>query len=120
MAGTRIRITKVIAAATLGDDIEAAMEKLGNAILRRTQLIVPKRTWHLHDSLTKNVSRSGTKVTLTVGSSVKYSVFVENGTSRMAAQPYLRPALLQSKSADLTGSVEPRGPHGVSSGRRKR
>ena len=32
-----------------------------------------------------------------VGTSVEYSVYVEFGTSRMAAQPYLRPAVEHAK-----------------------
>lgn len=31
-------------------------------------------------------------VTYTVGTNIEYSLYVEYGTSRMAAQPYLRPA----------------------------
>lgn len=34
----------------------------------------------------------GQEVVFTVGTDVEYSVFVEFGTSRMAAQPYLFPA----------------------------
>jgi len=35
-------------------------------------------------------------VTYVVGTPVEYSVYVEFGTSRMAAQPYLRPAVEQA------------------------
>ena len=35
---------------------------------------------------------AGGSATWTVGTNVEYAVYVEFGTSRMAAQPYLRPA----------------------------
>lgn len=38
-------------------------------------------------------SRFSTSTTWVVGTSVEYSVYVEVGTSKMAAQPYLRPAV---------------------------
>lgn len=41
--------------------------------------------------------RWGTSVTYSVGSNVEYSIHVEYGTSRMAAQPYLRPAAEQTR-----------------------
>lgn len=42
------------------------------------------------EGLKDQVSTSGTWV---VGTNVEYSVYVELGTSRMQAQPYLRPAV---------------------------
>lgn len=42
------------------------------------------------DSLKINIESDAVYV---VGTNVKYSIFVEYGTSRMAAQPYFRPAI---------------------------
>jgi HK97 gp10 family phage protein len=103
-ARARIRITKVTNADELGRQIEPKMKNLGNAIARRMQRVVPKRTWALHDTISVQTKRSGGKVTTTVGAGggkVNYALLVERGTSRARSQPYMRPALLQSRAADL-------------------
>jgi HK97 gp10 family phage protein len=104
----RLRITRVLAADELGSQIEPKMRNLGNAIGARAQRLVPKRTFALHDSIRSETSRAGATVTTTVsagGGDVDYALFVERGTSRMGAQPYLRPAFLQSKASDLEASA---------------
>lgn len=102
---TRIRITRV----TDGDDIARQMlphmEALGQAVGVRMQRLVPKRTWALHDTITTETERKGSRVTTTVGfgndGEVDYGLAVERGTSKMRAQLFARPALLQSKAGDL-------------------
>ncbi|MCK5617729.1 HK97 gp10 family phage protein [Candidatus Pacearchaeota archaeon] len=47
----------------------------------------------------KGIRPPTTPFTVIVGSNAKYSPFVELGTSKMSAQPFLRPALFGSKSA---------------------
>ena len=122
MAGSaRIRITRIIAPAELAEQIEPKMQKLINAIHRRAERLVPKRTWNLHDTLTNGVERDGGVVIGTVGvggktsaapEGARYWEAVEYGTSKAGAQRYMRPALLQSKSGDLNSSAEPNGPRG--------
>lgn len=121
MTGGRIILTRVIAAGELADDLAPAMRRLTNALHRRAQRLVPKRTWNLHDTLTSGVEVDGSKVRGIVGvggptdaapDGAAYWDYVETGTSRMRAQPYLRPAMLQSKSADLLSDVEPDKPRG--------
>lgn len=101
---TRIRITRV----TDGDDIARQMlphmEALGQAVGVRMQRLVPKRTWALHDTITTETERKGSRVTTTVGfgnDKVDYGLEVERGTSKMRAQPFARPALAQSRAGDL-------------------
>lgn len=119
--GARIIITRVVAPRQLAAEIEPAMRRLTNALHRRVQRLVPKRTWNLHDTIVSDVEVDGAKVRGVVGvggatdyapNGAEYWDFVERGTSRMRAQPYLRPALLQSKSADLNSRVEPNKPRG--------
>lgn len=101
----RIRITRTAAPGVIGRQIEPKMQNLGNAIGRRMQRLVPKRTWALHDTITAETQRRGDRVTTTIGfggGDVDYGLFVERGTSRMRAQPFARPAFLQSKAGDLT------------------
>lgn len=105
-----MRVTKVAAPSVLDADLLKAGLNLGNAIGRRGRRLVPKRSWALHDTI-----RSGAKitapgkavVTVTAGGNVNgidvdYAAHVERGTSKMRAQPYLRPALMQSRDRDMT------------------
>lgn len=108
---TRIRITRV----TDGDEIARQMlphmEAFGQALGARMQRLVPKRTFALHDTIDAETERKGSRVTTTVGFGdpngnppVDYGMDVERGTSKMRAQPFARPALLQSKAGDLNYS----------------
>lgn len=51
------------------------------------------RTGRLRGSITWRVGADTTSPYVDVGSAVYYAAFVELGTTRMAARPYLRPAL---------------------------
>lgn len=104
MNDARIRITRVVNEDELGKQIEERMKKLGGAIGVRAQRIVPKKTWALHDSITTETERRGARIVTTVGAGnadVDYALHVEQGTSRAAAQPYLRPAMLQVTGSDF-------------------
>ncbi len=79
--------------------------------------LVPKRSYRLLDSIEiLEPRRVGARVTGGVrfggkavrGKYVGYHLMVERGTSKMAAQPYARPALYQSRSSDLTSEVADR------------
>jgi HK97 gp10 family phage protein len=92
------------------------MERLGQAIGARAQRLVPKRTWALHDTISTKTTVNGAKVTTIVGAGsaeVDYALHVERGTSRAAAQPYLRPALAQTRASDLLYSGRGITQHGV-------
>jgi len=98
------RITETADPADMGRLLEPKMRNLGNAIGRRAQRTVPKRTWALHDTIAVETKRTGGVVTTRVsagGSAAPYALYVERGTSKMRAQPYLRPALLQSRAGDF-------------------
>lgn len=118
--GARIIITRVFEPDEIGRQILPHMEALGAAIAARAQRIVPKRTWALHDTISAEASHMNGRVTATVGAGggdVDYALYVEKGTSKMAAQPYLRPALAQSTSGDLNYGGTGAGRHGVTSRR---
>lgn len=115
---TRIQITKVADGAELARQIEPRMAALGEAIGARMQRLVPKRTWALHDTIETETERSGSRVTTTIGfgsDDVEYGLLVERGTSKMRAQPFARPALLQSRAGDLNYSGSGIQRHGVRS-----
>lgn len=113
----RIRITRVVNDEELGRQIEPKMTKLGQAIGARAQRLVPKRTWALHDTIFAETERKGATVVTTVGAGgtddVDYGLDVERGTSKMAAQPYLRPAFAQTTGRDLAYSGKGITAHGV-------
>lgn len=99
-----IVVKRVASDAEVAALIEPAMRKLLAAMASRARRAVPKRTWALHDTIAHEVTREGAVVvgTLSAGSlEVDYARHVELGTSRAKAQPYLRPAVLQSKGSDL-------------------
>lgn len=112
----RIRITRVIDPSELGRQIEPKMQNLGSAMGARMQRIVPKRTWALHDTVSANTVREGAKVTTTVGAGsddVDYALDIERGTSKMSAQPFMRPAFAQTTASDLRYSGKGVTRHGV-------
>ncbi len=115
-ATMRIEITKVVDNGELARQIAPAMEKLGQAIGARMQRLVPKRSWALHDSISTETEVGNSRVTTTIGfgsDDVDYGLHVERGTSRQAAQPFARPALLQSKAGDLNYGGKGVTRHGV-------
>lgn len=63
---------------------------------RKAKQNCPVKTGTLKRSITHVVNEDGTKAV--VGSNVEYCPHVELGTSKMSAQPFLRPALESSKS----------------------
>lgn len=112
----RIRITRVVAPDELAEQIEPSMRNMGVAIAVRAQRLVPKLTWALHDTIDTDTEIRGGTVVTQVGAGdedVDYATYVERGTSRMAAQPYLRPAMLQVTGSDFKGGGKGIAKHGV-------
>lgn len=66
----------------------------------------PVRTGNLRRSIHPELGEySSERVTVWVGTDVEYAPYVEMGTSKQAAQPYLRPALNENRQ-DIIDSVE--------------
>lgn len=113
---TRIIITKTANPAEIAAEILPKMTNLGNAIARRMQRLVPKRSWALHDTIATETTTAAGAVSTVVGfggGEVNYGLMVERGTSKMAAQPFARPALLQSRAGDLDFSGGAPTRHGI-------
>lgn len=73
---------------------------IGKELTRRTvrvearaKRLCPVDTGRLRASITHAVERDAVGLVGVVGTDVDYGVYVEIGTSRAGAQPYLRPAL---------------------------
>lgn len=84
------------------DDFENAItEEIVTALMRGGMILeaeakrrCPVDTGRLRASIWNDVERKGmTTFVLSVGTNVEYAKFVEFGTSKMAAQPFLRPAV---------------------------
>ena len=60
---------------------------------------VPVQTGELQASIQKNVIEGRDKITGEVYTDLYYAKYVEFGTSKMQARPFMRPALLHSKDA---------------------
>jgi phage gpG-like protein len=56
------------------------------------------RTGRLRGSITWRLGADAISPYVDIGSNVSYSIFVEIGTSRMSARPYLRPAMLAARA----------------------
>lgn len=60
---------------------------------RQAKQLCPVDTGRLRSSITNQLAADHQGLYADIGTNVEYAVFVELGTSRAAAQPFLRPAL---------------------------
>ena len=68
---------------------ERALEIIGGMAESYAKMLCPVKTGNLRDSITHEPEGENTEV---IGTNVEYAPFVELGTVKMAARPYLRPA----------------------------
>lgn len=73
----------------------AALEESGQALENGMKSLAPVDTGRLRDSIRTEIE--GTTVTAGPGREVDYAIFVEFGTSRAPAQPYVRPVAQAEK-----------------------
>ena len=88
------RASMRLAATTVGARAAAATRKAGADITRDAKTLAPVDTGNLRASIgmeTTGDGRAGS-MTVSIGPTAHYGAYVEQGTSRMAAQPYLAPA----------------------------
>jgi len=71
----------------------AAMMTGGLNIERDAKRGAPVDTGNLRASIESDTSSSRNSIRTEVGTNTEYAPFIEFGTSQMAAQPFLRPAL---------------------------
>lgn len=69
---------------------ETALEEVGLAAEGYAKRLCPVDTGRLRNSITHTAD----KKTAYIGTNVEYGPYVELGTSRQKAQPYLKPAVL--------------------------
>lgn len=71
------------------DAAKVAMTTIGLLAENYARIICPVDTGRLRNSITSVADSEST----TIGTNVQYAPYVELGTSRQKAQPYLRPAI---------------------------
>lgn len=78
-----------------------ALDEIGEMVVQRARELCPVDTGRLRNSITHRMGGGGFSFPgmgaavgkeVTVGSNVEYAAYVELGTSRTDAQPFLRPA----------------------------
>ncbi len=95
-------------AAGIEEAIAKGVEDTADQIVDTAQSIVPVRTGALRDSIHAEPTGDPDAWRVIAGSDdVEYAPFVEYGTSRMAAQPFLTPAVEQHRG-DLEANIERR------------
>lgn len=78
--------------------LEQGIEACTILVLHDAQNRTPVDTGLLRTSEARRVERRGDFITGLVGTNVEYAPFQEFGTSKMAAQPFLTPALNSNKA----------------------
>jgi HK97 gp10 family phage protein len=98
----RFNVTPGSEASIAGSISDAFNERVGPMLLKAMQNLVPIRSGALYRALTYEVDDANPRdVVLRAGvdagtdENVTYGLYVEEGTSRMKAQPFMRPALGQ-------------------------
>jgi HK97 gp10 family phage protein len=76
----------------LNNGMERALEAIGAQVENYAKMLCPVDTGNLRNSITHVVEPSEDAVY--IGSAVEYAAYVEVGTSRSKAQPYLEPAVM--------------------------
>lgn len=71
------------------------MVRQGILVENAAKVLCPVDTGRLRASIGLTTSPSPNGLIVRVGSNVEYAGYIERGTSRMRAQPYLEPALRQ-------------------------
>ena len=71
---------------------ESVLTSAADLVKTSARLMVPVDTGDLLNSI--DTKQEG--LTARIGSDIHYAAHVEAGTSKMAAQPYLRPALMEN------------------------
>ena len=93
--------------ASVESESRRAPKKVADRMAATARQLVPKDTWKLHDSIVTQVVRTGKEAEILV--LTDYAAYVEYGTYKMAAQPYLAPAIAQHAeelSAAIIGSIK--------------
>jgi HK97 gp10 family phage protein len=73
------------------ESLPAIVERYATIIADEAARLVPVKTGSLKASITVHLEALAAEIT--AGENLDYAAYVEYGTSRMAAQPFMRPAM---------------------------
>lgn len=76
----------------LSEQLATALEAIGMQAESYAKLLCPVDTGNLRNSITHQQAGDAAEA---IGTNVEYAAYVEMGTSKMKAQPYLEPALTE-------------------------
>lgn len=80
------------------------LERRALAVERAAKRLCPVDTGRLRSSIAHDLARDARGLLAMIGTNVSYGPFVEFGTSRARAQPFLRPALSAAGGPSVVGS----------------
>jgi len=96
--------------ATAGATIEAAasaMKTTTGKVQVTAKQVATKRTGYIANNISvEPVKKTATSVTGTVNAKADYSSFVEFGTYKMSAQPFIRPAVSSGQSVFIKTTMD--------------
>ena len=96
--------------ATAAATIEAAasaMKLTTGQVQAIAKQVAPKRTGYMANNISvESVKKTATSVTGTVNAEADYSSFVEFGTYKMSAQPFIRPAVSAAQSLFIKTTMD--------------
>lgn len=84
---------------------KAAVDETTRATAEQAQQRVPVLTGQLRNSIRAEPASTGPLITGRVVAGMPYALFVELGTSRSPAQPYLRPSA-DAENTKLSGRIK--------------
>ena len=78
-------------------DVAGIVNQGATIVQAQAKALAPKDTGALIQSIGVDKALGGTSATASVATDKEYAAYQEYGTSKMAAQPYMRPAALIAK-----------------------
>ena len=93
---------------SIGDvgNVATSLQSTVPQIERDAKLVCPVDTGNLRSSINTTVEANGNNVIATVGTNVEYAPFVEYGTKKMSARPFLIPSFESNKEWILETLLE--------------
>lgn len=76
-----------------GSEVGKDLKRRATKVVRAAKRLAPVDTGRLRSSIVDEMGAEGDDLVARIGTDVEYAAYVELGTSRAGAQPYLRPAL---------------------------
>lgn len=89
----KVKSYKDIFLGAMQEQLEAAFEECGLDAEYYAAKACPVDTGRLRASITHEVDGVGRGIQMVIGTNVEYAPYVENGTTRQTAQPFIKPSI---------------------------